>query len=159
MIVMSSSETLVISSRRSSISGSDSMARVTSAAKISRSTVSACPPGTRARSARRISRESSRRSSSFSSHDAEAPGRISANCCTPVLPAGPSDARRPPHRPHFVQNGMQARARHLPRGLRARQASSDDVNRHSFLPLSLTGLALVECHGQELVPLPPAAAQ
>src|SRR5207244_11762295 len=60
----------VTSSRRSSISGSAAMAAVTSAAKTSRSTVSAWPPGTRAVWAARSSREPRRLTSSFRSQGA-----------------------------------------------------------------------------------------
>ena len=71
MMTMPSAGTSVTSSRRSSMSGSASMARVTSAAKTSRSTVSAWPPGTRAVCAASSSSEPSRRSSSFSSQGAD----------------------------------------------------------------------------------------
>jgi len=70
MIQVFSGSRTVISSRRSSIAGSLSMARVTSAANRSRSTVSAWPAGTRVSAAQRSNRESTRRSSSLSSHGA-----------------------------------------------------------------------------------------
>src|SRR5271165_6241701 len=66
-IVIASRAIEAASWRRNSIRGLDSIAAVTSRANTSRSTVSACPPGTRDFCAQLSSQESSRRSSSFSS--------------------------------------------------------------------------------------------
>ena len=120
------------SSRRSSMSGSASMARVTSAANASRSTVSAWPPGTRAVSAARSSSEPSRRSSSLSSQGAD------SSCSDFSELLHTSSARRPvwwagrgPAGAHLVERHGHAQPRNLPGGFRPRQPSADNVNRIS----------------------------
>ena len=70
MMVNSFSSIRLTSSRSIAISGSREMASVTRAAKVARSTASACPAGTAHSRAISISNDPARRISSFSSQGA-----------------------------------------------------------------------------------------
>ena len=111
------------------MAGSNSISRVTSAAKRSRSTVRAWPAGTRVRAAVSTSSDPRRRSSSFSSHGAlDSLLRLERIAANQFRERCGLVRRRLPCRPHLVKDRASSRASDLPGRFAARQSAADDVD-------------------------------